>query len=242
MASIFVTGSAQGLGHAIAETLLAGGHEVVAHVRDDERLPAVDDLVARGARVVMGDLGDIAQTRNVAEQVNRIGSMDVVVHNAAVLDGPAVLPVNVVAPYVLTALIERPQRLIYVSSGMHRGGKVRQGLDWSGGRETASYSDSKFYLTALSMAVARRFPDSYVNAVDPGWVPTRMGGPGAPDDFDDGHRTQEWLAVSDDPRALTSGGFWYHLRPGPVHPGVRDRELQDWLLQALSQHTGLTLD
>jgi hypothetical protein len=43
------------------------------------------------------------------------------------------LPVNIVAPYLLTALIDRPQRLVYLSSGAHRSGRARlQGVDWSG--------------------------------------------------------------------------------------------------------------
>lgn len=178
MARIFVTGSTQGLGRLAAEALLADGHRVVAHARDAGR---VDDLAARGADVVTGDLADLGQTRSVAEQVNRLGRMDAVIHNAGIMTGPTVLPVNVVAPYLLTALVDRPARLVYLSSGMHRGGRPElDGLDWSGARPTASYSDSKLLLTTLAAAVARRWPEVRTHAVDPGWVPTRMGGAGAP--------------------------------------------------------------
>jgi NAD(P)-dependent dehydrogenase (short-subunit alcohol dehydrogenase family) len=104
--------------------------------------------------------------------------------------------VNVVAPYLLTALMQRPTRLIYLSSGMHRGGYASlEGMDWSGHTSTGSYSDSKLFVTALSAAVARRWPDVFSNIVDPGWVPTRMGGPNAPGDLRLGHLTQEWLAT-----------------------------------------------
>jgi NAD(P)-dependent dehydrogenase (short-subunit alcohol dehydrogenase family) len=242
MARIFVTGSADGLGRATAQTLLDSGHEVVVHARSERRLTAVDDLVDRGAGSVVGDLADLDQTRDVAEQVNRLGRMDAVVHNAGVYTGPSILPVNVVAPYLLTALVGRPQRLVYLSSGMHRGGRADlAGLDWSGRSRTSSYSDSKLFVTTLTMAVARLLPGVVGNAVDPGWVPTRMGGPGAPDDLRLGHLTQEWLAVSDDADALRTGGYWHHQRPQKPHPAVQDPRFQDELLDALADVTGTPL-
>jgi NAD(P)-dependent dehydrogenase (short-subunit alcohol dehydrogenase family) len=165
--------------------------------------------------------------------------MDAVIHNAGVYGGPPVLPVNVVAPYLLTALIERPQRLVYLSSGMHRGGRPSlTGLDWSGRRVTGSYSDSKLFVTALAAAVARMWDDVFSNAVDPGWVPTKMGGPGAPDDLRLGHLTQEWLATSDDPQARTSGGYWHHQRRVEPHPSVNDPRFHDQLLEDLARFTG----
>jgi NAD(P)-dependent dehydrogenase (short-subunit alcohol dehydrogenase family) len=239
---VFITGSADGLGRATAQTLLEQGHEVVVHARNNDRLTAVRDLLDRGAAAVVGDLSDLAQTRGVAEQVNRLGRMDAVIHNAGVLGGPQVLPVNVVAPYLLTALIHRPQRLVYLSSSMHRGGRADlAGMDWSGERSTGSYSDSKLFVTALAFAVARVWPDVLSNAVDPGWVPTRMGGPGAPDDLRLGHLTQEWLATSDDPEARTSGGYWHHQRRAEPAPSVHDQGFQDRLLEELARFTATRL-
>ena len=95
-ARIFITGSADGLGHAAAKTLLAGGYQVVVHVRSQARLTGVQDLVDQGAIATTGDLSDFAQTRDLASQVNKIGQMDAVIHNAGVYSGPQVLPVNVV--------------------------------------------------------------------------------------------------------------------------------------------------
>ena len=118
---------------------------------------------------------------------------------------------------------------------MHAGGHADlTGLDWSGRSATGSYSDSKLFVTALAVAVARIVPDVVSNAVDPGWVPTRMGGPGAPDDLRLGSLTQGWLAVSDDPDALTSGGYWHHQRRQEPHPAVHDQRFQDRLLDALT--------
>jgi NAD(P)-dependent dehydrogenase (short-subunit alcohol dehydrogenase family) len=241
-ARVFITGSAGGLGRAAAQTLLGQGHEVIVHARNGDRLTAVADLLDRGAAAVVGDLSDLGQTRDVAEQVNRLGRMDAVIHNAGVVSGPHILPVNVVAPYLLTALIQRPQRLVYLSSGMHRSGRASlTGMDWSGRRTTGSYSDSKLFVTALAAAVARIWPGVFSNAVDPGWVPTRMGGPGAPDDLRLGHLTQEWLATSDDPDARTSGGYWYHQRRAEPSPSVHDRHFQGELLEALARVAGVRL-
>ncbi len=239
---ILVTGSADGLGHAAATTLLDGGHEVVVHVRNRDRLEAVQPLLDRGAAVVVGDLGELPQVHDVAVQVNALGRMDAVIHNAGVWSGRAVLPVNIVAPYVLTATLQRPDRLVYLSSGMSMGGRPRlDGVDWAGARTDGNYSDSKLYVATLAAAIARLWPDVTSNAVDPGWVPTRMGGPSAPDDLRLGHLTQEWLATSDDPEALTSGGYWFHQRRRDPHPSVRDEQFQDQLLAALAEHTGVPL-
>ena len=68
------------------------------------------------------------------------------------------------------------------------------------------------------------------NAVDRGWVPTKMGGAGAPDDLRLGHLTQEGLATIDDPEARTSGGYWHHQRRTQPAPAVHDEQFQDELL------------
>jgi NAD(P)-dependent dehydrogenase (short-subunit alcohol dehydrogenase family) len=239
---VFITGSADGLGRAAAQTLLEQGHEVVVHARNRDRLTAVRDLLDRGAAAVVGDLSDTDETRDVAGQVNRLGQMDAVIHNAGVISGPKVLPVNVVAPYLLTALIHGPKRLVYLSSSMHRGGRAGlTGMDWSGHRATGSYSDSKLFVTTLAIAVARIWPDVLSNAVDPGWVPTKMGGAGAPDDLRLGHLTQEWLATSDDPEARSSGGYWHHQRRADPAPSVHDQRFQDRLLEELARFTATRL-
>ena len=241
MARIFITGSADGLGRLAAQTLLDDGHAVVVHTRNRDRLTAVHDLIDRRAAVVVGDLSDLEQTRRIAREVNRLGRMDAVIHNAGIYTGSQVMPVNIVAPYLLTALIDRPQRLIYLSSGAHLSGRANlDGVDWSG-RARGSYADSKLFVTALAVAVARLWPHLLSNAVDPGWVPTRMGGPGAPDDLRLGHLTQEWLATSDDPDARTSGGYWYHQRRLEPHPAVHDRRFQDRLLDELARFTAARL-
>lgn len=240
---VLVTGAADGLGHAAALRVLDAGLIPVVHVRNEGRVEAVGDLVGRGAEVVTGDLAVLEQVRGLAEQLDQLAPVDAVIHNAGVISGAAILPVNVVTPYVLTALLPGVHRHIYLSSSMHRGGHATvTDLDWSGGRETATYSDSKLLLTAFMAAVARLRPNALINAVDPGWVPTKMGGAGATDDLELGHLTQFWLAVSDDDEARTTGGYWHHQRREHPHPAVEDISFQDELVTALAQHTGLHMN
>ena len=204
---------------------------------------------------MIGDLTSIAQTRGVAEQVNKRGSFDAVIHNAgigyreprriATEDGlPHLFSVNTLAPYILTALIEKPKRLVYLSSGLHRNGDLSlkdlawENRPWQGQQ---AYSDSKLHDVLLAFAVARRWPGVLSNALEPGWVATKMGGPGATDDLDAGHRTQVWLAVSDDKAATVTGEYFYHMRLRAPVPETREVELQEKLIEACRGFSGVTL-
>jgi NAD(P)-dependent dehydrogenase (short-subunit alcohol dehydrogenase family) len=127
---------------------------------------------------------------------------------------------------------------------MHRGaGESLHDIDWVERRwePTSAYSESKLYVTALALAIARRWPAVLSNAVDPGWVPTRMGGPSAPDDLEMGHLTQTWLAVSEDPAAMVSGGYWHHRRQRKPAAAALDRGFQDRLVRKLAELTGISL-
>jgi NAD(P)-dependent dehydrogenase (short-subunit alcohol dehydrogenase family) len=251
---IFITGSTDGLGRAASQTLMGEGHQVVLHARSAQRASVLADLVPRSAGVVIGDLSSATETKSIADQVNKIGRMNAVIHNAGIFREPnrgptpeghaKVLAVNTLAPYMLTRLIERPDRLIYLSSGMHRSGEdTLRDIDWTERRWSTgqAYSDSKLYVTALAMAVARHWPKVVSSAVDPGWVPTKMGGRGAPDDLEEGHLTQTWLAVSEDPAAKVSGRYWHHRKQvEPAAPAL-DPGFQDRLIATLKELTGVAL-
>jgi NAD(P)-dependent dehydrogenase (short-subunit alcohol dehydrogenase family) len=254
MALVFITGSTDGLGRAAAQSLLDQGHRVVLHARSADRAAALGVLASRSEGVVVGDLQSLAETRSIADQVNAIGRMDCVIHNAGVYtertrgatpEGHAgVLAVNTLAPYLLTALMNRPGRLVYLSSGLHRGGEGTLGdLDWKTRPwdPARAYAESKLYVVALALALARRWPQVLSNAVDPGWVRTKMGGPSAPVDLDTGQRTQTWLAVSDEPAALASGRYWHHLRQQEPAAQTTDPEFQDELIASLRKLTGVAL-
>lgn len=255
MARVFITGSSDGLGRMAAQLLIEQGHHVVLHARNEQRARDARAAVPGAESVVIGDLASIAQTRRVTDDVNALGAFDAVIHNAAVgyqesrpiptEDGlPHVFAVNTLAPYILTALIQRPKRLIYLSSGLSQSGDasledlIWQKRRWNG---TQAYSDTKLHDTMLAFAIARLWPDVCSNAVDPGWVATKMGGPRAPDDLHQGYRTQVWLAAGEDPAAKVSGEYFYHLTARKPNPAARNENLQEKLLRACAQFSGVQL-
>jgi NAD(P)-dependent dehydrogenase (short-subunit alcohol dehydrogenase family) len=255
MARVLITGSADGLGLLAGRRLLDEGHDVVLHARNDKRADDTRAAAPGVEAVLVGDLAGIDETRKLAEQATAAGPFDAVIHNAAIgyrerrrvatVDGLAhVFAVNVLAPYLLTALVPAPGRLVYLSSGMHRSADPDLAdLQWERRRWNGSqaYADSKLFDTVLAFAVARRWPSVRSNAVDPGWVPTRMGGRGAPDDLAQGAITQVWLATSDDPAATGTGGYFYHRQPRGAHPAAGDPVVQDGLLAACAALTGVEI-
>jgi NAD(P)-dependent dehydrogenase (short-subunit alcohol dehydrogenase family) len=200
-------------------------------------------------------VGSIAETRRVAEQVNALGRHDAVIHNVGIgargagrIESPdglsLIFAVNVLAPYVLTALITRPDRLVYLSSGTHNGGAASlTDPQWTTRRWNGfqAYSDSKLFDVMLAFAVARHWPHVLSNAMEPGWVATRMGGANAPDDLSLGAVTQAWLAVSDDPAAKVTGQYFFHQKVHPVNPVAQRTDLQDMLLAYCADLTGVAL-
>jgi NAD(P)-dependent dehydrogenase (short-subunit alcohol dehydrogenase family) len=252
MSRVFVTGSADGLGLMAGQLLIEQGHQVVLHARNADRARVALAAAPGAEGAVIGDLASIAETRSVAEQVNRLGPFDAVIHNAGVGyrephaetgDGlPRVFAVNTLAPYILTALISQPRRLVYLSSGMHQSADANlQDITWKTRRwqGAQAYAESKLHDVLLAFAVARCWPGVYSNALEPGWVPTRMGGPGAPDDIELAHRTQVWLAVSDDKGAHVSGKYFFHQRQRACNPVAQDPVLQDELMTVCQQLSGV---
>ena len=255
MARIFITGSSDGLGLMAARLLVDQGHSVVLHARSQQRADEAQNKLPAAESVVVGDLTSITQTRHIADQVNRLGTFDAVIHNAGIgyqepkrivtEDGLShVFAVNTIAPYILTALMTRPKRLVYLSSVLHQyGDPSLNDLIWADrswvGRQ--AYSDTKLHDVLLAFAIARRWPSNLSNALEPGWVPTKMGGSSATDDLDQAYRTQVWLAVSDDPAALMSGEYFYHMTRKHPLPATRDVSLQDRLLDFCSRVTGVEL-
>ncbi len=255
MPRILITGSSDGLGLAAGRALIDDGHEVVLHARNESRADDTRRAAPGAADVLVGDLTSARETADVAAQANASGRFDAVIHNAgigyreprrvATPEGHAhLLAVNVLAPYILTALVARPARLVYLSSSSHLGGspEVRD-LDWieRPWNGSQAYGDSKLFDAALAFAVARRWTDVLSNAVEPGWVPTAMGGRGAPDDLALGHVTQAWLATSDAPDALVSGGYFYHQRQQEPLGATRSPAFQGALLAELERLTGVAL-
>jgi NAD(P)-dependent dehydrogenase (short-subunit alcohol dehydrogenase family) len=254
MSRIFISGSSTGLGLMAGELLASQGHQVVLHARNAARAEDARRALPQAEAIVEGDLGTIDGAKDVAARVNDLGRFDAVIHNAAVgyreghhltADGlPHVFAINTLSAYILTALIERPKRLVYLSSGMHHHADAH--LDdilwkrrrWNG---STAYAESKLHDALLAFAIARRWPDVLSNALEPGWVPTKMGGAGAPDAMDQAHLTQAWLAGMDEPAAKVTGGYFYHLRPLAPNPQADDTALQDRLIAICAELSGVVL-
>jgi NAD(P)-dependent dehydrogenase (short-subunit alcohol dehydrogenase family) len=254
MSVVLVTGSADGIGRETARQLLADGHEVVGHARSESRAESLRAGLPGLRSVVIGDLASLKGTRQLAEAAAAAGPFDTVVHNAGVggsdqrvvtEDGlEQIFQVNTVAPYVLTALVPRPRRLVYLTSGLEAQGRARlddlqyERRPWDG---MQAYSDSKLYDVMLAFAVARLWPDVLSNAVDPGWIRTKMGGPGASDDVSVGAATQVWLAVSEEDDARVTGRYLKRLRTLKANAQATDVSLQEELLRRLAELTGVQL-
>jgi NAD(P)-dependent dehydrogenase (short-subunit alcohol dehydrogenase family) len=243
MARLWVTGSASGIGAATAQALLAAGHEVLRHARNRERARNQDG-------VVVGDLESIDETRALAAAAAQYGPFDAVIHNAGVLERNAsrrpttvdglerTFAVNVVAPYLLTALLPLPGRLVYLSSQLHHSGRLDfADLQWAHRRYQGAqaYCDSKLAVTALAFAIAARQPQLRVNAVDPGWVASRMGGRGAPVSLEQGAAMPVRLAT--DPALDVSGRYFSGGREQPAHPSAADPAFQQAVLDACAEIT-----
>lgn len=253
MARIFITGSADGLGQMAARILVGQGHQVVLHARNEKRGLEAMAAVPGAEAVLSADLSVIAEMKKLAEDVNALGAFDAIIHNAALgyqeqergstPDGlPPVFAVNSLAPYVLTCLINPPKRLVYMSSGLHTQGDASlNDLTWKGRRWSgyAAYADSKLHDLILSMAIARHCPDILSNAVEPGWVATKMGGPNAPDNLQKGAETQAWLAVSEEDAAKVSGRYFYHQHEKNFSDTASEVSTQEVFLALCEDFSGM---
>jgi NAD(P)-dependent dehydrogenase (short-subunit alcohol dehydrogenase family) len=252
MSRVFISGSSAGLGLMAGELLASKGHKVVLHARNRQRAEVAHQTLPHAEAIVVGDLDTIAGAKVVATQVNAIGYFDAVIHNAAVgyreaqrttSEGlPHLFTINTLSAYILTALIERPKRSVYLSSGMHlRADANLDDLVWMKRRWDGStaYAESKLHDAMLAFAVARRWPSVFSNSLEPGWVATKMGGPSASDDLDQAHLTQVWLAGGDDRDADVTGQYFYHLKPKQPNPQAHNAALQDRLILMCAEISGV---
>ncbi|GAB3830689.1 SDR family NAD(P)-dependent oxidoreductase [Dactylosporangium cerinum] len=253
MRNVLVTGSVDGIGRRTVAQLIAGGHRVVVHARNEDRAAAAKVALPGAAGIAVGDLRSLAETTALAGSLRAYGRFDTIVHNAGIArldssereltgDGlESMFQVNVLAPYLLTALLPQPERLVFVSSAMAADGAVDLAdlqydrRPWNG---FAVYSTSKLLDLMLAVAVARRWPSTLSNALDPGWVRTAMGGDGAPTSPEDAASAQVRLAIGDDPEVLVTGRYFSERA---WRPAVLEPALLEALLTHCADLTGVQL-
>jgi len=254
MSRILITGAADGLGLMAAKLLIADGHKVVLHARNDWRAKEAMTSAPGAENTVSADLSSIKETMALAEKVNKLGEFDAIIHNAGMgyrelrrgnsVDGlPPLLAVNTLAPYILTSLIRLPKRLIYLSSGLHQDGDATlKDLTWDARvwNGYQAYADTKLHNVLIAFAIARRCKKVYANALEPGWVATKMGGPGAPDDLQEAPKTQVWLATSNSAEAMVSGKYFYHKKLHDCLPAASNMVVQEKLLIACERISGVS--
>jgi NAD(P)-dependent dehydrogenase (short-subunit alcohol dehydrogenase family) len=253
MARIFITGSSDGLGQIAARALISQGHEVTLHARNAERAAQAQQAAPGSKDCLIADLSSASQTKALAEEANKKGRFDVVMHNAALglqtsnaknEDGIAkIFAVNSLAPYILTCLMNRPKKLVYVSSELHANGDSSlNDVGWATGRPYSgmqAYCDTKLHNILLSNAVARRWTEVESNSCTPGWVKTKLGGYGAPGSAERGAETQIYLAKPDN--EVGTGGYWANVRQTKPKAAATDVAKQDEFLKICEQLSGVAL-
>ncbi|CAK7203058.1 hypothetical protein SEUCBS139899_005787 [Sporothrix eucalyptigena] len=249
MARIFITGSTDGIGLLTAKKLVADGHQVVLHARNQKRAAAAQAACPGAEMVLVGDLSNLAETKALAAAAKESGAFDCVIHNAGVYRGqdnavsrdtgyPRLFVVNTLAPYVLAALIPLPSHLVFVSSSMHYGGRPK--LDTM--PRNVTYSDSKLHNVMLGKYFARH-GKTQASSVDPGWVPTKLGGRSAPDSIEDSVKTYVMAALGTGAAATApNGAYFVNSQKGRPQAVADDETLQDALVAKLAELSGVKVE
>ncbi|KAF7720207.1 Short-chain dehydrogenase/reductase (SDR) family protein [Penicillium ucsense] len=258
MVRILITGSSDGLGLEAARQLIQRNHTVYLHARNQQRAEEARAKCPGAAGVLIADLTTMAETKKLAEEANAIGTFDAVILNAGMFHGdyrktpdfgmPALAFVNVIALYSLVCLLNRPKRLILISSTLHKQAKTDlKDPFWlergeKGFQVFQAYCDSKFHVLLLAKAAARRFKGTSVTAVHPGWIQTKMGGESATDNMQDGIDTYLMLAEGDYDQSLTGVYFEPKRKLAGSLPAGDDENLQEQMVQACEELTKLKLE
>ena len=256
MSRIFITGSSDGIGLYAGRTLIQQGHQVTLHARNADRAAQTQSAAPGAAGVLVGDISTLDGMRTLAAEADKTAKpFDIVVHNAGIgsrsatsgdtsTGMAAIFAVNSLAPYVLTALMARPKRLIYTSSGLHTGGDDSlKDVTWTTSGRTFSgsqaYADSKLHNVVLANAVARRWKDVQCNSVDPGWVKSKLGGSYAMGSTQAGADTLVDLAAPDINKSVGTGQHFASRRPTQPHRTGSNEGKQEELMSIYAKLSGI---
>lgn len=240
MAKIFITGSSDGIGLQTAQELINLGHEVVLHAKNEQKAIKLKSHFKNKNTVLVGDLNSIYETKQLANEINSLEKFDTIIHNAGVFkeDKSEIFRINVLAPFILTASVKKPAKLIYIGSNMHPQGIVDiENLSIENG---VDYSTSKLYLSIFTQALAKKWKDVNIYTVDPGWVKTKMANYQAPDSLEDGSKTQVWLSNTNED--IKSGKYFHHLKEIKYSNNVYNEEIQESLIKKIENITNIYLN
>lgn len=185
--NILITGSTDGIGLMTAQYLKSRGHTVIGHARNQQRAGDLNDVLPEIDDILIADFTQLSEVEQFAQESQSFNNLDTVIHNAGIHGSHNLFTVNVVVPYVLTHLMNKPKQFIYLSSMDHGWGKYN--LD-NIKQNKVSYADTKLHIAMIALAFAQAYPEIQINPIEPGWVPTNMGGQGAPDDMAISYMTQ----------------------------------------------------
>lgn len=250
---ILITGSSDGLGLLTAKLLSQRSHQVVLHARNSSRAHDATSACPSAHACITGDLSTLAGIRAFAAEADRHGPYDAVMHNAGLYFGalrrtadgvPALVAVNTLAPYMLSCLMAKPKRLVFVSSGLHQNGNAGlEDITWrergeSGWSDAQAYADSKLHNIMFAFAFHRHYGIPTAS-VDPGWVKTKMGGPSAMDDLDAAVETFAMVCTGEGEAGNREVGHYYQMKQRSFREEAKDVETQEKLLKLLEKVTGV---
>ena len=264
--TILVTGATDGIGKQTAFELAQLGHHVLVHGRNPERGTRIVAEISKrtgNSQVdwLCADFSEIAQVRGLADEINtKYERLDVLINNAGLLlpqrtltpDGfETTFAVNHLAHFLLTNLLlekiraSAPARIITVSSGVHRGGRI----EWDNLHGEKSYSGydayarSKLANVLFAYALAERLAGTRVtsNALHPGVINTKLlhaGFNASGDDLERGARTSVYLATSPQAETVT-GKYFDNAHEAASAPSTHDKTLQRKLWETRARMVGL---
>ncbi|CAD0095923.1 unnamed protein product [Aureobasidium mustum] len=249
---ILITGSSDGLG-LLTANLLSQSHQVILHARNTSRAHDATSACPSAHTCITGDLSTLAGIRAFAAEADKHGPYDAIMHNAGLYLGPfrrtednmpALVAVNTIAPYLLSCLMQKPKRLIFVSSGLHQNGNAGlEDITWQQRGEgkwndAQAYADSKLHNVVFAWGFHRRFGIPTAS-VDPGWVKTKMGGPNAMDDLDAAVKTFAMVCTGEGEAGKREVGHYYQMKQRGFREEAKDVETQEKLFGILEGVTGV---
>lgn len=249
MAKILVTGSSDGVGALAAKVLVGRGHSVYLHARNAQRASDARAACPQAQDVLIADLSSIEETKALATQLNGLGPWDAIVHNAGVMRGSkegTLFAVNTLAPYILTCLVQPPpQRYLFVSSELHTSGDGSAAtLGDVDALKGCGYRDSKLHDVMLANYFSRLFRGkgfgTVCNSATPGWVPTKLGGSGAPGNINDGVDTYVLLAEGKGAAEGKTATYWHSSRQREPKAEAGDEGRQNLLIESLAKISGVS--